>query len=136
MANNKVTAVFKPDDAELGRQVSDILQARMRSILRLIAADARVNVPVKTGNLGRSIKEGPVITEGPFKVTGSVSADAPYAAFVHQGTQPHVIRPRTKKALRFTMDGREVFAKSVNHPGTRPRPFLLNAAERVLRDLK
>jgi hypothetical protein len=50
-----------------------------------------------------------------------------YAAAVHNGAKPRKIVPRTKKALKFTMNGRTVFAKSVEWPGMRPQPWLSNA---------
>ena len=132
----RVTGSFDPNGGELGQQVNDILQRRMRQIIRLVAADARVNAPVDTGRLAQAIKEDPITSDGPFRVTGGVTSHAPYSAFVHQGTKPHVIRPRNASALKFQMDGRTVFAKSVNHPGTRPRPFLTKAVERVLGSLE
>jgi hypothetical protein len=53
---------------------------------------------------------------------------AKYATFVEAGTRPHVIRPRMgTNALRFMVRGKVVFAKRVNHPGTRPRKFLYRA---------
>lgn len=50
---------------------------------------------------------------------------------VNDGTRPHVIRPRAKQVLRFQVGGRTVFAKVVNHPGTKPNPFL----DRALREV-
>jgi hypothetical protein len=50
---------------------------------------------------------------------------------VNDGTRPHIIRPRTKRVLKFTVGGRTVFAKMVRHPGTRARPFL----DRALREV-
>lgn len=47
-----------------------------------------------------------------------------YALYHHEGTRPHVIRPRTRKALAFPYRGRMVFAKVVHHPGTKPNPYL------------
>lgn len=58
-----------------------------------------------------------------------VVVDHPAAVFVIHGTRPHVILPRRARALRFTASGRVVFAARVNHPGTRPNPFLLRALE-------
>ena len=48
------------------------------------------------------------------------------ARFLESGTRPHVITPRRKEALRFVPagGGGAVFAKSVNHPGTKPRNYL------------
>jgi hypothetical protein len=116
---------------ELDRQSEAFGRRRMRSLQRRIANQARADVPVRTGNLGRSIGEGQVRVTGPRTVSGSVHATARYAAPVHEGSRPHVIRPRRAKALRFEIGGRTVFAKMVRHPGSRSRPFLRNAGLRV-----
>lgn len=53
----------------------------------------------------------------------------PYALPVHQGSRPHVIKPRKKKALRWAdAAGKEfIFARSVNHPGYEGDPFIFRA---------
>lgn len=57
-----------------------------------------------------------------------VGSDSPIAFIHHEGTKPHIIRPRTAKFLRFPanggMGGGFVYAKVVHHPGTRPNRFL------------
>lgn len=68
--------------------------------------------------------------------------------YVDDGTRPHVIRPRRAKRLRFSPGGRAktspgqirsgagrkgsgvVFAKQVNHPGTKARNFSKAIAEK------
>ena len=55
-----------------------------------------------------------------------------YGALVREGTAPHEIRPRDAQALRFMVGGDVVFAKVVQHPGTKPNPY----HERVLRRLR
>lgn len=129
------TGDFDLDDDALAAQMRPMLDKRIRKMSRLIANQARVNVPVDTGFLGQSIQEDPPRWTGPLRVEGSVTAHAPYAVFVHQGTKPHVIRARNAKALRFGVPWphptRTIFRVSVNHPGTKPRPFLLNAAQQV-----
>ncbi len=52
--------------------------------------------------------------------------------YVINGTRPHQIRPRTRQALRFTVGGRVVFAKIVNHPGTKPDDFMNKALPAAL----
>ena len=57
-----------------------------------------------------------------------VGTNVVYAA-IHQfggQTPPRTIRPKRAKALKFSIGGRTVFAKSVRHPGSRipARPFL------------
>ncbi|WP_448497847.1 hypothetical protein [Mycobacterium syngnathidarum] len=103
----------------------------MASLQRRTANQARADVPVRTGNLGRTIGEGPIHFTGPRTVAGSVHAKADYALYVHEGSRPHLIRPRKAQALRFQIGGRTVFARLVRHPGTKARPFLRNAAARV-----
>ena len=131
----RVTPGFFASEGERDAEINAILQRRLRQIIRLAAADARTNAPVDTGRMAQAIKEDPIVSEGPFKVIGGITSYAPYSVFVHQGTRPHVIRPRNASALRFNVGGNTVFASSVNHPGTRPRPFLTNAVARALRAL-
>ncbi|MGD9485749.1 hypothetical protein WDH52_21265 [Streptomyces sp. TRM70308] len=67
------------------------------------------------------------IETGPRGLQGVITCDHPAVRFVLDGTRPHVIRPRRAKALRFDMGGWVVFAKRVNHPGTRANNFLAEA---------
>lgn len=79
----------------------------------------------QTGLLRSSI-EGDV---GGFK--GTLTAGGPnvnYASFVENGTPPHEIRGKGGGLLRFVMNGRTIFARSVHHPGTAERPFMAHAA--------
>ena len=61
--------------------------------------------------------------------TAKVGPTASYAPFVSLGTAPHVIMPRAAKVLAFPGGnlGGVVFAKRVQHPGTRPNPYIENA---------
>jgi len=64
-----------------------------------------------------------------------MGAFAAYASFVENGTKPHVISARPGGFLRWEDSDGVHYAKSVNHPGTRPAPFMGPAylkAERVL----
>lgn len=60
--------------------------------------------------------------------------EATRAVYHHEGTRPHVIRPRKAKVLAFNWAkaGRVVFFRKVKHPGTRPNRFLLNALKDVI----
>jgi hypothetical protein len=62
-----------------------------------------------------------------------VRCTTPYATFLEHGTKAHVIRPKFKKALRFRVGGQPVFARKVNHPGTRPYYFLSAARDHAYR---
>lgn len=56
-----------------------------------------------------------------------VECNHPATLFVIKGTRKHKIRPRRAQALRFKIGGRTVFAKVVNHPGTKPNDFMTKA---------
>jgi hypothetical protein len=80
------------------------------------------------------------------KFTGAVGIgkEVPYGKFVHEGTRPHMIYPKNKKALAFapaagairasafvpkgklgaTLRANMIVRKGVKHPGTAPKPFL------------
>lgn len=81
----------------------------------------------KTGALARSVDMRP---EGDAWFVGHANAPK-YALFVHWGSKPHVIRPKTKRALRWAGGGRFTFAKKVNHPGYAGDPYFVRAAARI-----
>ena len=62
-----------------------------------------------------------------------VSPHKNYAIFVHEGTRPHVIRPRTKKALYWK--GAIHPVRKVNHPGTEANPFMTRGLEKSTKDI-
>lgn len=58
-----------------------------------------------------------------------VGSELSYARLHHDGTPPHVIVPRNASVLRFpTKGGTIVFARRVNHPGTKPNRYLTDVA--------
>lgn len=120
------------DEDALHAQVMERLEVFTKAFVRTASATAQSIVPVRTGRLRASIHPDAVQRVGPWRIESGVSADAPYAAPVHEGARPHVIRPRIARALRFEVEGgRVVFAARVNHPGQRAQPFLRNAVHRV-----
>ena len=130
------------------------LKARLRAIgetsviLRQIqmetVAGAKAKVPRKTGFLGRSIVPGPF-----SDTTALIYVNAPYAAAVELGSKAHTIVPKRARVLAWpasegsrrlsgrarkgTTSGDMVFAAKVNHPGSKPHPFVVPAAEDALR---
>ena len=119
------------NEPEFNRQVVAYERMRMSRLQRRTATQARQDVPVRTGHLGRSHTEGPIRQVGPRTVSGQVTAEADYALYVHEGTRPHLIFPNRAQALRFQVGGRTVFAAVVRHPGTQARPWLRNAGLRI-----
>lgn len=61
---------------------------------------------------------------------------APHALFVNFGTKPHIIRPKDKKALRWVMGNRFIFAKFVRHPGYKGDAYILDAAADAMAQFK
>jgi hypothetical protein len=82
-----------------------------------LAQELAINAPVDTGNLKNSIRHR--INSDDITITM-----AEHALYVELGTPPHIIRPKNAKALHWKSAGKDVFAKRVNHPGTRPNPFI------------
>jgi len=58
---------------------------------------------------------------------GLIECSVPYAAVLADGSKPHRIEPRKAAVLRFQVGGRWVSSHGVDHPGTRPDPFMDNA---------
>lgn len=97
---------------------------RVREITERTAVQARILAP---GTMKQKIR--PIVTGGSNPL-GIVMVEHPAASFVLQGTNPHKIYPRKPNGvLRFTAGGQVVFARYVNHPGTKPNNFLLKALE-------
>lgn len=74
----------------------------------------------RTGTLEGSISWRPV--DG---ASCEVYANAEYARWVEEGTYPHVIEARRRKALKIPHDNEGyVLRRRVMHPGSRPYPFM------------
>lgn len=77
-----------------------------------------------------SIPEGIVV--GPYADKSiTVISTNPHTLLVHNGSRPHLIRPRRARALRFMVDGRVVYARLVRHPGYVGDPYLTKALRDV-----
>lgn len=62
--------------------------------------------------------------EGAVGVNPGTRGQHGYAEIVSSGSRPHIITPRTARALRFVIAGRVIYTRRVQHPGTRPNPYL------------
>lgn len=121
------------------RGVPALLEKNLAAAARMAGEDAAkiakqtTKFKDRTSSLRNSIEPvGPTGTflSGDLEVT--LSAGAGHASYVEEGTPPHKIRPRYRKALRWSVEGGFAFARVVNHPGTKPTRFLEDAAEQVL----
>lgn len=122
-----------------------------------VVSRAKDKVPQKTRNLHRTIRVDEVneAQQTVRVVAGSTNGKVGYAQYVEFGTKPHVIVPKPGRrgrngrpaALAWGGDRRlsgnlrsgarpTNFAARVNHPGTRPRPYLIPAAEETVRSIR
>lgn len=129
-----MTAVGSADISRLAdalRQTAQESQITTQQVLiesaNHILAEMESRVPVLTGKLRGSLG----IRVNSHSVTiGPNETIAPYAGYVEFGTQPHIIRPKTPGGvLAFKIGNRQVFAKVVHHPGTKPQPYVRPAFE-------
>lgn len=135
---------FRTDNAALMKFLSSPtgqVANRLKEVATEITGVAKVICPRKTRELTKSINW--VMRQEGSGLVAYVGTNKEYAIFVHEGTGPHRIKARGKKALAFdwangpsgvTRSKRtgKVVRKFVNHPGTKGRPFLTDAAKRVL----
>lgn len=94
---------------------------------RNITNQAKLRAPVDKGVLRNSHVQRATTITG-WTVEGGVDVTANYAAAVHEGSKPHMIRPRRAKFLSWNGPAGRVFAREVHHPGAQARPWLRNAA--------
>lgn len=134
MSVNKINWYRPVLDFELRNQ-NGVVGRWLTSMGREITAGAKIQAGVKTGHLKRSIHMehsrtpiGQLIRVG----TNNVS----YATMHHEGTKPHIIVPNKAPQLVFmtTKGGRPRLIRTqiVNHPGTKPNPYLTLPMRTVL----
>jgi len=85
-------------------------------------------VPWKTGNLLQSFRYESGRLQGRWYPTAN------YALYVHEGTRPHIIEAKNKRALASRSG--QVFGKRVRHPGTRAQRFMPAILERSTQDIE
>lgn len=114
------------------KMTSEIHTAVGKTVLK-VENEAKREAPVNRqsggGNLRQSIRGSITGT-----ASGVVEVGANYAVPVHEGTRPHKIVARNKKALANKRTG-QFFGRVVNHPGTAANPFLERAVENSQGDI-
>lgn len=97
------------------------LSTAIKQTIFFVRAKAVSNAPVRTSNLRGSVYQ----SFGPLK--GEIGFNAKYAGWVHDGTSPYTIRPKTKKALYWK--GASHPMRLVRHPGIKANPYLQRAVD-------
>jgi hypothetical protein len=116
------------------RQVAQLFNSPAGPVMRHLSVratriqlSARLRAGHRTGMLRASIVKRFVRVGSQAAIM--LIAVAPHALIHHEGTRPHVITARNAPFLVFpSKTGGLVFARSVNHPGTKPNRFLTDAA--------
>lgn len=103
-----------------GPVIKDLLRR-----MRRVKFEARKLVRVRTGRLLSTIDTRiGATTKGPYVAVVAGGKGISYTGYEHDGTAPHVIRARRRKALRFVVNGQVMFRTQVRHPGTTGTLFL------------
>ena len=139
--------MIKVDTSEIDKFVIDLkdtsedIRSDIQSVIKKagfnIERNAKQNVEnnrsIKTGHLRRGI----TTDVGNMEVTVHTS-NIKYARGVEEGTRPHTIKAKNKKVLYWK--GAKHPVKSVQHPGSKAKPFLIPAFEKekevIIKDLE
>lgn len=110
-----------------GKMQKNINRAGLRAGAAVFLAEVKQRIPVLRGALRDSAR---ITTRAKgSEVSASVKVgnrQAWYAHLVEFGTRPHVIKPKNAGG---TMQFGGITARSVDHPGTRARPFMRPTAD-------
>jgi len=108
-----------------------VLNQILREIGNVFVPALKAETPVKTGKLRDStvyeIKGSAADMRLEVRQNARTANGTFYGHMVRMGTRPHPIVPRNAKALAFMIGGNLVFAKRVNHPGTRANKYHVRA---------
>lgn len=110
---------------QLSRLVQNTKREAMSRVVLQGEALMKRETPVKTGTLRRSITSK--VEQGGNR--GVIGTNLTYARAVHDGTKPHLIRPKRAKALFWK--GAKHPVRVVRHPGTKANAFMTRTAARL-----
>ena len=105
---------------------ANVMRGALRAGMKTVLPVAQANVHSISGELARGLKLSTRSRRG--IVSASIKSKGPHgfvAKFVEFGTAAHVIRSKGNGFLSFL----GIFAKSVEHPGARAKPFMRPALD-------
>lgn len=108
----------------------DEARKRVNRVVRRTFNRSQILVPVDNNVLRASGRLIPTRTRGGL-VLGGVEYTARYAAAVHNGRRALTIRAKGNGRLKFVVDGRTVYARSVHQKARKGRPYLAQALREV-----
>jgi len=94
----------------------------MEKLAEDVLQDMIIHAPFRTGALKEDLDKE---YDNRSKVARIGAKSVPYAIYVEEGTPPHVIRAKNKKALDWA--GSRHPMKDVDHPGAAATHFMKNA---------
>lgn len=119
------------DRAKLQGVGMDLARKKVNRVVRRTFTRSQILVPVDNGPL-RASGRLDLATDRGALVVGGVTYTAEYAAAVHEGRRALTIRAkRPGGRLKFTVDGRTVYAREVHQPARAGRPYLAQALREV-----
>lgn len=109
--------------------------ALMDNLARKAEGDLKAGAPWKdrTSTARRALHAG-AEKAGKDKIRFYLAHGVQYGAFLEDGTKPHVIRAKNKKALYWRGASHPV--RAVKHPGTKPRAIVQPTAKRYKGKIK
>lgn len=110
---------------EAKKQVQKNRERTAKEIGVFLEAEAKYRVTRKTGHLARSITHNTDHDENTSKV--QVGTNVKYAQTLEEGSKAHTIQ--FDKPQRLKIKGQWVTVKKINHPGTKPQPYLKPSIE-------
>lgn len=118
--------------ATFARLAPEVKDKALRKLAQVAFKTARTQVDThtKTRALARSLTLQSA-GDSAWNI-GHDQQHAPYAPFVHWGSRPHIIRPKSKKVLRWAGPHGDIFARFVRHPGYDGDPWLIKAAHEAV----
>lgn len=141
MANPFEIELKLPDTGRMNERIRANLRQQVVRLTRQLAERVRGKLSddvlqVRSGRLRGSVRSQMIETKD--ELGGRVWTEGvPYARIHEFGgvTSPHVIAAKNSKSLAFVWGGRQVFFKSVNHPGSRmPERSYMRSALNEMRD--
>ena len=105
----------------------NVLRGALRSGMKVVLPLSPSKIHSVSGELAKGLKIGTRARGG--KVTSNLKATGPHRSIAHlveYGTKAHTITPKSEKGWLSFLG---VFAKKIEHPGARSKPFLRPALD-------
>ena len=112
----KTTGLLNGKPSEFEHLLRKNISAAENGTIRAARDLARKPIPDGAAKIRTSIKVTPSTIA---RLETSVQTSHPLMRYIEEPTRPHIIRPKNKKALAFTVRGKHYIVKEVHHPGTK-----------------